>query len=114
MKIVNLTPHAITLRLPDGSDMVLPPSGAVARVAVQNRPAEQRSGIPVPVLPAPVYGEIEGLPDPQPDTAYVVSGLVLSRCIGRNDVYAPATGPADGAIRDEAGRIVAVTKLVAA
>jgi hypothetical protein len=33
MKYVNLTPHAISFRRPDGSTETFPPSGTVARVA---------------------------------------------------------------------------------
>jgi hypothetical protein len=32
MRLVNLTPHALTLRLPTGEDHVLAPSGQIARV----------------------------------------------------------------------------------
>lgn len=114
MEFVNLTPHQVTLFLPNGEKMIFPASGQIARVAVKSAPPREIEGIPVPVLPAPEYGEVEGLPEPQPGRAYIVSGLVLARCHGRTDVFAPATGPQDGAVRDDAGRIVGVTKLLAA
>jgi hypothetical protein len=47
---------------------------------------------------------------------YVVSGIVGAalRATGstRRDVLCPGTGPNDGAVRNEAGHIVAVTRLV--
>lgn len=110
----NLTPHPITLRAADGTDHVFPTSGIVARVSALPREAWTIAGAPVPVLPSPVFGEVENLPAPLAGYFYIVSGLVLSNVKGRGDVFAPATGPKDGAIRNENGQIVAVTKLVAA
>lgn len=111
--LVNLTPHPIVLRPFPGADITIPPSGALARVA-------SAPGVPVgdvhgvPVYSAPVWGEVTGLPPAVAGTIYVVSALVAARCAGRDDVVSPGTGPADGAIRDDAGRIVAVTRLVRA
>ena len=113
MKIVNLTPHAIVVRQTDGSDLTIPASGTVARVS--STPGAVIGTLAgAPVLAAPTWGDVTGLPDPMPGTAYVVSALVLARCAGRADVVAPATGPADGAVRGWDGRIVAVTRFVAA
>lgn len=113
MKILNLTPHPIVLRTPEGEDITLPSAG-VARVATLPGNVEHVPGLPVPVASAPAFGAIEGLPDPEPGTVFIVSGMVASRAFGRADVFSPGTGPADGAIRDAAGRIVAVTRLVRA
>jgi hypothetical protein len=63
---------------------------------------------------APTWGEIEGLPSASDDTIYIVSMLVAQRCAGRRDVFCPGTGPNDGCIRDEKGRIQAVTRLIRA
>ena len=113
-KLVNLTPHAIVLRLPDGKDMVLPPSGQIARCSPGLSALDEAAGLPVPVYRAGDAGPVTGLPDAVPGTVLVVSGMVLAHpaLAERRDVLAPGTGPADGAIRDEAGRIVAVTRLV--
>jgi hypothetical protein len=45
---------------------------------------------------------------------YVVGTMVAARAGDRGDVVSPGTGPADGAVRDADGRIVAVTRLVRA
>lgn len=113
MKIVNLTPHPITLQTPSGERVTLPTSGTVARVSSVPGEVYTVAGIPVPVQSSPIYGLVEGLPKPEEGVCYIVSGMVLARCQHRSDVFAPATGPQDGAIRDEKGQIVAVTKLVA-
>jgi len=109
MKIINLTPHAVVVRMEDG-DRVFEPSGTVARVAVTSTPVGEVDGIPVV---AQTYGEIEDLPDPQPGVVYIVSMVVrqAAKEAGRTDVVSPDTSPA-GAIRDEQGRIVAVRGFV--
>ena len=114
MDLKNLTPHAICLHLPNG-DVVSLPSVGVARVAALPRVASSVSGLPVPVLPAPVWGAVEGLPAPQKDVVFIVSGMVLEalRGSGRSDVFAPGTGPTDGAVRNDKGQVVGVTTLVA-
>ena len=114
MNITNLTPHPITLRSVMGVDTIIPPTAPPARVSATPGTLATVPGLPVPVASATVYGEIEGLPPPAEGTVFIVSGIVLPRCAGRTDVCAPGTGPADGAIRDERGQIVAVTRLIAA
>ena len=113
MELVNLTPHPICLATPGGERITLLRSGAAARVETEPAEPYEVAGIPVPVLPPPVWGEVSGLPPPREGTVYLVSALVAARCADRGDVYAPATGPADGAIR-EGGQVVAVTRLLAA
>ena len=110
MKLVNLTPHEIVLALrAEGKDITLPPSGTVARVA--STPGERVGTLSgCPVYSAPTWGAVEGIPDPVPDTVYVVSTIVAGRA-GRVDVVSPGTGPADEPIRD-GGLVVAVTRLI--
>lgn len=107
---VNLTPHAITICLPEcfGSNRyTYEPSGTVARCAVI------REEVPL-VGPfrciRQIPGAVEGLPERQPDTFYIVSGMVLTALNGsRSDVVAPDTG-AD-AIREK-GQVIAVRGFV--
>ena len=118
MEFVNLTPHPICIRTTaDGFavDLTIAPSGQVARVAQHPSQTLHLAGFPVPVVSAPRFGAVEGLPEPEGGVAYIVSGLVLAHVPSdRGDVFAPATGPKDGAVRDADGRIVAVTRLVSA
>jgi hypothetical protein len=124
MKMVNCTPHAITVR-PDGSDGVtIPPSGIVPRVAVsavadgeicERCPVETPAGVFSEVFHLPVmrtaFGRVEGLPDAEDGVWLIVSSVVLSALGGsRPDCVAPDTSPAS-AIRDDGGRIIAVRRL---
>jgi hypothetical protein len=112
MNLVNLTPHSIVLRDADGNDHAIPASGAVARVSSTPGALEAVAGVPVPVAGRQTFGAVEGLPGPVEGTLYVVSALVLARCGDRDDVVGPGTGPNDGAVRNEKGHVVAVTRLV--
>jgi hypothetical protein len=105
-RLINLAPHAITIRVGD-SDLTIPPSGQVARVTSQEVPGDPVGDIPTVRR---VWGDVDGLPAPAPDTVYLVSSLVLEHVRGRDDVMAPDTGPT--AIRDSAGQIVAVRRFV--
>ena len=110
--LINLTPHAIVLRAADGTDTTVEPSGTIARVSSTTGTPSDVAGIPVPVWSADSMGEVTGLPDPSFSVLLIVSGMVGDACKGRRfDVLVPGTGPNDGAIRNEKGHIVAVTRL---
>lgn len=108
VNLVNLTPHAITLRV-GGVDTAYPSEG-VARVG--STPGERIPDQGLPLYTAPTWGEVEGLPGPKDGTIYIVSSVVAAHCGGRPDVFAPGTGPKDEAIRDDEGQVVAVTRLI--
>ena len=112
MKLINLTPHDINLQTPSGEIQTIPKSGNVARVKTLPREAED-TGLPVPTYPPTRFGEIDGLPPQEQGVVFIVSSLILS-LLDREDCVAPATGPNDGAIRNERGHIMAVTRLVRA
>lgn len=110
MRIINLTPHAINLMPagPDGPTVTIPPSGQVARCAVDRVQVDTITvdgGISVPVNTTR-FGQVSGLPDPQPDTIYVVSALVAQATPDRQDVFI-----VDDAIRDDQGRIIGARAL---
>jgi len=105
--MLNLTPHAITLRTSSG-DVTFPPSGQVARVST----VATDTGLTVAGVRVirNQYGPVTGLPTD--GTPCIVSGMVLAALPpGTPNVYAPATGST--AIREN-GQVVAVTELVAA
>lgn len=111
MKFVNLTPHTLNVVRNDGSVMLsVPPSGTVARVATQQTVVCQLAGVDVVCT---VFGDVDGLPAPQPDTVYVVSTLVLQALkangVDRSDVVAPDTSPAS-VVRNADGQIVGVKR----
>lgn len=106
MKIINLTPHEVRIRTSEG-EIAVPPSGTVARCAEERlyRPPLRIEGKDVPVSLA-AFGEVEGLPEPRPNTIFIVSAIVLAAVPERKDVFSP--GPA---IRDAEGRVVACAGL---
>ena len=112
VKLVNLTPHEVVV-LNDANNVVLrvPPSGQVARVSAQEKVVGTINGVP---LVKTEYGEVQGLPDPQQGTIYIVSLLVLQAMAGkRSDLVAPNTSPTPlGAVRDAQGRIIGVRSFV--
>ena len=111
MNFVNLTPHPIVVRMNDGTDLTFPPSGKVARVdELPTQIVGDLDGIKL--LPRTVFGEVIDLPEPVEGVGYIVSGLVAG-VVYRADVFAPATGPKDGALRNDKGHIVTVVALKA-
>lgn len=109
MNIVNLTPHALNLMPagPTGTVVTIPPSGLVARCAVDRVQVDTVTvdGISVPVNQTR-FGEVSNLPDPQPDTIFVVSALVAQAVPDRQDVFI-----VDDAVRDDQGRIIGARAL---
>lgn len=106
--MINLTPHSITVRLPDGSERVYPPSGTVARVMTFETSAADIDGIKTAYRRT---GKVEGLTLPLTGPV-LVSGMVLAELTGVDNVYAPDSGST--AIRDDKGQVVAVTRLIRA
>lgn len=127
MRVINLTPHAITILTLGRQAALCPntgleifedvetstsyPSEGVARVAVERRAAFPRalegSGLRVT---SQTFGTVEGLPAPMAGVVYVVSAMVLTALAGsRPDIFAPDTGP--DCVREN-GQVVAVRGLV--
>ena len=101
-QIINLTPHAITLvcgKLP----MTIPSSGVVARVSSHTEVIGNIGDIPITRT---AYSAVEGLPEPEEDTIYIVSALVAQRVPERGDVFIP-----NESVRDENGRIIGCKSL---
>lgn len=126
---INLTPHPMRLRTnvantaaePDATDIVVE-----ARKSTDGKPMPARVSTTSGGSLAPIggmaaydrttYGAVEGLPESQPDTIYLVSALIAGRpeIAGRDDVFVPGTGPKDGTVRDANGQVYAVTRIVKA
>lgn len=110
---VNLTPHPVTIRKPDGSEITIAPSGVVARVNSSEEVLQALDGIPVIQRK---WGDIQFGGSIEPDKIYIVSSLVLSALQNgsplAHSMVAPDTG--ETALRDEKGQIRAVTRLVMA
>ena len=104
VRFVNLTPHEIVVRREDGSALMVASSGLAARCTASSEVVGEIDGVKVV---RSTFGPVEGLPEPQDGTIYIVSSMVAQQVPGRDDVVAPDTGPT--AIR-EAGQVVAVKR----
>lgn len=105
-KIINCTPHDVSVKLENGEIITYKPSGSIARVVnTEEYINEDINGIP---LIKSVTSEPFGVPAPQKDTLYIVATMVLeSPTNTRYDLIAPNTGMT--ACRDSNGRIKYVT-----
>ncbi len=103
MRIINLTPHNITFVDAVGNVVLtVEPSGQIARCATSRVQVGTVTvdGISVPVNQTR-FGEVSDLPNPQPDTIFVVSALVAQAVPDRQDVFV-----VDDTVRDNQGRII--------
>ena len=94
VQYINATPHAINV-----AGVIYPKTELLARVA------EEYTDIVDGECTA-IYGQVEGLPEMQEGTKYIVSAQVLAAS-DRADLVAPATGHKD-VVRNERGHIVSV------
>jgi hypothetical protein len=104
-KFVNLNKHEIVLQVKEGEFVSFPPSGITCGAAVKQVEKYSIGGVPVM---GNEYGEVQGVPEPEEDTIYIVNMIVLSR-MNRSDLVSPDTGPT--AIR-EGGQVKAVIRFV--
>lgn len=95
MIFINYTPHTICMN--DGREYI---SQGVARVATNFTEIDANGICSV------VYGEVEGLPEPEEGVRLIVSAMVLSAST-RNDLVAPATGH-PSCVRTDKGHIFSV------
>lgn len=108
MKVINLTPHAVTLVAQDGTpSLVIPASGQIARVSCETVVAGhiEVEGVSIPITHN-VYGEVQNLPPQTPGTIYVVSSLVANCVPYRADVLIP-----NESVRDSGGFIIGCKSL---
>lgn len=128
--VVNLTPHTINFILPYNyevgrDEMGIPeystydktfsvsPSGMVARCkterqiidSIQTEEIDDGWEITIPIT-STKFGEVEGLPQPQERTIYIVSSLVAQACKDREDIFIP-----DDVVRDDEGKIIGCRSL---
>jgi hypothetical protein len=114
VRVVNLTPHPVTL-IGDRGEVTIPPSGQVVRAREVREvlgTVEIDGTGTLPVLRVS-YAEPEGIPEPlEPETIYIVSALAAAAI----RAHCPAE-VADrfflvgDTVRDESGRIVGARAL---
>ena len=109
MQIINLTQHALTVVVNGQVVLEVPASGQVARCAQVTTEKDPVfvDGVQIP-MGANVFGDVQGLPDPMPNTLFFVSAMVAQAAWtqGRNDVVCPLL-----AVRDDQGRIIGTSGL---
>jgi len=95
---VNLTPHVLSVKLADGGFLAIPPDGRIARVSVTRAPIDNVGGV---CIYQTRFGDVIGLPEPEPNTKLIVSALVKIHpsLQGRGDVFSPGS-----LIRDPEGK----------
>lgn len=100
MKIVNLTPHPLNMMVND-QELIIESSGQ-ARASTSRQQIDQieLNGLTIPINTT-TFGDVEGLPEPQEGTVYVVSMLVAQALPNRKDLLI-----VDDTVRDAQGRIV--------
>lgn len=106
MPIINLT--GVTVRIADENDEVyktIEPDERNVRVRSTGKETEV-DGVPIETTHVT---EVEGLPDPEEDTYYIVPQPVAKVVADRPDLVTPDTGPS--AIRDENQNVYAVRRL---
>ncbi len=103
MKYVNITPHTINLVCEDGKEVVIAPSGIVARVSE----FFVRQSYDIVPLVSSEFGTVFDLPDPEDGVMYITSRIVMGAAPDRTDLCAPGS-----LLRDGEGKIVGCTNLI--
>lgn len=93
---INLTPHVIRVKIPQGDVYDFPVSGIVARVDTRSRSTFLQNIGDIPVWSGIVgASSVHDLPDPAPDTYYIVSSRLARAVPDRRDLLFPAARPND-------------------
>ncbi|KNZ70326.1 hypothetical protein Tfer_0886 [Thermincola ferriacetica] len=107
-KIINLTPHPVTLVREDGAAVEIP--SAAEKLPRCSETSEQIGEIFIGDLRIPVIrkslGRVENLPDPEEGTFYIVSLAVAQAARHRRDLLVP-----NDTVRDEQGKIIGCRSL---
>lgn len=117
-RLVNLTPHLITLCTEDGSGILetFPSEGSVrAHSHHQTKNEIASMHLNVPVFSPQIFSSVEGLPD---DTSLnIIVSLVVGEFMRRTNhawdgmVLGPDTGP-DSCLRNAGGEIIGIRRFI--
>nr|MBN1228859.1 hypothetical protein [Anaerolineae bacterium] len=90
IKMINLTPHEITVVSSDGEIVrTFAPTGVVARVDQMDVSVGKLTvGQTLVPLVRSIYGDVINLPDPAPETLYIVSKMTMDAS-DREDLISP-------------------------
>ena len=106
IKLVNCTPHDVNLITKNGN-ITFPRSGIIPRLTESQQKVNSVTvnGIEIDIMEKS-FNEVEGLPEPQENTIFIVSALVAGAVKNRDDLVVP-----NDTIRDGEGRIVGCKNL---
>jgi len=110
MKLRNFTPHRVIVYAENA--LARFESEGIARVVGKSRRVnwlEKELGYP---CVRKIYTQIQGLPEPEPDTMYIVSLIVLQAAKNRSDIICPDTGP-ESCVRAADGTIMGIRRFQA-
>ena len=104
IKVVNCTPHAVNLKMENGSYKTIEPSGLVPRVGTEQTEPKWNGSFWATRI---VYKMDDILlPEPKQGTIYIVSKLCADAAPHRHDLWFPAD-----LVRDSEGKIIACDSL---
>jgi len=98
VNLINLTPHALHVKLKNDETLVIPADGRVARVSTTQKEIDELNNISIYETH---FGEAVDLPEPAENTFYIVSKITQDACPHRDDLLSPGN-----LIRDQEGNIV--------
>jgi hypothetical protein len=112
VKLINLTPHALRIRVEESgeaialeSDIVIDPTAPAARVRQESVVVGHINDIPVKMSK---FSDVKNLPEPQDGVVYIVSMLVSQRA-HREDVVGPNTSPKEDIRYPEGHKLAGLT-----
>jgi len=108
MIVRNLNSHPIIVERSDGSLFEYPPDGMVYRLQTMDEIIESVNGNDI-VQRTYYEPQEKFIPEPRPGTWYIVPSQVV-QAMNRPDFIAPDTKGANGAKRDERGRVLSVKR----
>lgn len=91
INLINLTSHVVKLINNDTKESVsLPPTGSIARVSIKRKKIDVFifNDAHIPIYESK-WGNVKGLPNPSPNTYYIVSSIVADACGERKDLLVP-------------------------
>ena len=104
--LINLTPHAVTVYKDGKSAFTVESTGLIRATSIVKDTGTDADGVPVVTV---TYGQPDFMPDKIDGTIYIVSSLALAAIKAcypdRIDFVIP-----DGAVRDDAGKIIGCTR----
>ena len=106
MKLKNFTPHNVVIVINETTKIVIPSDG-IARVTETKTvaPSIDVDGVIIETFVSS-FGEVENLPPQEDGIMVIVSAIVASAAIGRNDLLVPGE-----LVRDDGGNIIGCKSL---